>query len=79
MKKSIGSRIAAENLQVGETYILRAGSGEALVRVKSVSSSGVDVIVDKGQIASVKKGKTYRKGDEYLADPSYADFYEPAV
>lgn len=78
MKRSLGQRIHWEGLKPGERYILRSPGGEALVRVDVVVVTGIGVTIEDGSIKSLKQGKTFRKGDEYVADPSYSDFYEPS-
>lgn len=77
MKRSIGRRICWESLAPGSRYILRTSGGEALVRVDIAVATGIGVTIEEGQIKSVKADKTFRKGDTYVADPSYAEFFEP--
>jgi hypothetical protein len=77
MKRSQGQRIHWESLQPGERYIMRTSSGEALVKVDVVVVTGIGVTIEDGQVKSLKQSKTFRKGDTYVADPSYAEFFEP--
>lgn len=77
MKRSLGQRIHWEGLEPGERYILRSAGGEALVRVNVVVVTGIGVTIEEGSLKSMRQAKTFRKGEEYVADPAYSEFFEP--
>lgn len=77
MKRSEGERRHPEALKKGERYLMRVSGVLVLVKVESKSRAGVKVTIEDGQFKSLKHNTVFRKGDQYTADPTYTDFFEP--
>ena len=74
MNRSMGTRIALENLVVGEVYCVKVPSlGEVFAKYLDKESDRFEITA--GMLKSQARNKTWRKGDEFTA-PFGSDFYE---
>lgn len=74
MKKSFGSRIALENLVVGEIYCVKVPAlGEVFAKYLDKTNDLFEITA--GMLKSQARNKTWRKGEEFTA-PFGSDFYE---